>query len=60
MEPIDLEVDLPASIVAEAARPPLTLPDVVCYQGMPHAELDAWRNGVAFKVREPSISATGE
>lgn len=49
--PLD-EVDLPASIVAEAARPPSELFPLIRYHGDAHAEFEAWRSGVDYQFAD--------
>ena len=46
-------LDIPASITADGARPPTSLPAVVRFAGDTHAALDAWRNGTDFRFAEP-------
>jgi RES domain-containing protein len=46
-------LDVPASITADGARPPTSLPSVVRFAGDMHAALDAWRNGIDFRFAEP-------
>lgn len=45
-DPLDPAVDVPAAVAAESARPPLNLPELVCYRGDQHAGLTAWRRGI--------------
>jgi hypothetical protein len=53
-------VDIPASITAQGARPPISLLDVVCFVGDVHAALAAWRKGKAFSFTEPEWTLTRE
>jgi RES domain-containing protein len=46
-------LDVPASITADGARPPISLRSVVRFAGDMHAALDAWRNGIDFRFAEP-------
>jgi RES domain-containing protein len=46
-------LDIPASITADGARPPMSLGEVVRFAGDTHAALDAWRNGIDFRFAEP-------
>ena len=55
---VDPDVDVAASVVAERARPPLTLPQVVCYRGGVHAGLEAWRAGQPFTAVEPPVPSS--
>jgi hypothetical protein len=48
------DVDVPASLTADGGRPPLGVLDVVRRRGAPHAALEAWRAGGAFRFAEPS------
>ncbi len=50
------DLDVPASITADGARPPTTLAGFVRFRGDPHAELEAFRRGVPFRFREPDWS----
>jgi hypothetical protein len=50
------ELDVPAAITAEDARPVTSLLERVCFAGAPHAGLDAWRRGSAFRFDEPDWS----
>jgi hypothetical protein len=56
--PYDLEpagaVDVPASLTADGARPPLGLLGAVRRRGASHPALEAWRAGRPFRFREPS------
>ena len=47
-------LDVPASITADGARPPISLTSVVRFAGDTHAALSAWRNGIDFRFVEPS------
>ena len=47
------EVDIPASITADGARPLHTLLEAVRHYGDPHAEFEAWRRGQPFEFSEP-------
>lgn len=51
----DAELDVPAAVVADGARPPASLLPLVRHRGAPHAEYDAWRRGRAFLFREPAF-----
>jgi hypothetical protein len=53
VEPLSL-VDVPASLTADGGRPPLGLLERVRRRGAPHAALEAWRAGEAFRFVEPS------
>ena len=46
-------LDVPASITADGARPPVSLMSVVRFAGDTHAALSAWRNGIDFRFAEP-------
>jgi RES domain-containing protein len=50
------ELDIPASITADGARPPGSLREVVRFAGDTHAALDAWRHGTEFRFAEPDWS----
>lgn len=52
-EPVSA-LDLPASITAEAGRPPLSLLSLVRFTNSAHASLDAWRRGAMFEFQEPA------
>jgi hypothetical protein len=47
-------VDVPASLTADGGRPPIGLLERVRRRGAPHAALEAWRAGEAFRFAEPS------
>jgi len=47
-------LDVPASITADGARPPVSLMSVVRFAGDTHAALSAWRNGIDFRFVEPN------
>lgn len=47
-------LDVPASITADGARPPVSLMSVVRFAGDAHAALSAWRNGIDFRFVEPN------
>jgi len=51
-------VDVPASITAHAARPILSLLDVVRFKGKPHAELEAFNRDEEFHFDEPDWELT--
>jgi RES domain-containing protein len=51
-EPLGL-VDVPASITADGARPPLSLLDAVRFRRQPHRALDAWTAGAPYRFSEP-------
>jgi RES domain-containing protein len=53
-------VDVPASITAHAARPILSLLDVVRFKGELHAELEAFNRGEEFNFDEPDWELTRE
>jgi hypothetical protein len=53
-------VDVPASITAHAARPILSLLDVVRFNGERHAELEALNRGEEFDFDEPDWELTRE
>ena len=53
IEPVSA-IDVPASLTADGGRPPLGVLDRVRRRGMPHAALEAWRAGEAFRFAEPS------
>ena len=53
-------LDVPASITAEAGRPPVSLVDVVRFRGDPHAALQAWQRREAYDFREPDWSLLRE
>lgn len=53
-------VDVPASITAHAARPILSLLDVVCFKGELHAELEAFNRDEEFDFDEPDWELTRE
>ena len=53
IEPVST-IDVPASLTADGGRPPLGVLDRVRRRGMPHAALEAWRAGEAFRFAEPS------
>ena len=57
VDPIS-QVDVPASITAHAARPILSLLDVVRFKGEPHAELQAFERGEEFDFEEPDWELT--
>ena len=52
-------LDVPASITAEAGRPPESLPEIVRYRGEPHPELVAHELGRPFRFTEPDWSLAG-
>lgn len=45
MEPIDIDVDVPAAVTADRAGPPLAVLPYVRWRDSPHAGLEAWRAG---------------
>jgi len=47
-------IDVPASLTADGGRPPLGVLDRVRRRGAPHAALEAWRAGEAYRFAEPS------
>jgi hypothetical protein len=49
-------LDVPASITADAARPPLSLTAIVRFKGQPHPALAAWERGESFSFSEPDWS----
>lgn len=59
LEPISA-VDVPASITGHAARPILSLLDVVRFKSDPHSELEAFRRGDEFEFDEPDWALTRE
>ncbi len=50
-------VDVPASLVADRARPPDALFPLVRFQGTAHAEFEAWTKGEPFDFAEPAFPA---
>jgi RES domain-containing protein len=52
LQPISA-IDIPASMTADAGRPPLSLIDLVRFDGDPHPALEAWQNGDVFEFEEP-------
>ncbi len=46
-------LDVPASITAEAGRPPVSLLSAVRFAGDAHPALEAWREGTTFQFEEP-------
>jgi hypothetical protein len=50
------ELDIPASITADGARPPRSLAAIVRYRGEPHPELESWAAGKTFNFMEPDWS----
>jgi hypothetical protein len=52
-EPLS-DIDVPASLTADGGRPPVGLLERVRRRGAPHAGLEAWRAGEAFRFSEPS------
>jgi RES domain-containing protein len=59
LEPIST-VDVPASITAHAARPILSLLDIVRFHGEPHAAVEAFSRGEEFEFDEPGWELTRE
>ena len=59
LEPISA-VDVPASITAHAARPMLSLLDVVRFKKDLHSELEAFLRGDEFEFDEPDWALTRE
>ncbi len=59
LEPLGA-VDIPASITADAGRPPISLLDLVRFHGNPHPALDAWEGGVEFPFTEPDWGLSRE
>ena len=53
LEPVDRDLDVPVSVLAEKARPPLNLASYVRFRGQSHAELDAWIQGEPFVAPAP-------
>lgn len=53
LEPIDLDVDVPAAATADHAGPPLAVLPHVRWRGSPHAGLAAWRAGDTLTFLEP-------
>jgi hypothetical protein len=53
LEAIDVDVDVPAAVTADRAKPPLAVLPHVRWRGRPHASLDAWRAGRNPTFLEP-------
>ncbi len=53
-------IDIPASITAHDARPPVSLLDIVRFVGEAHPALASWERAVAFSFVEPDWSLTRE
>ena len=53
-------LDLPASVTAQDGRPLVSLIDIVRFKGDPHAALEAWESGIAFRFDEPDWSLSRE
>lgn len=54
-EPID-EVDMPVTLVAAGAHPPMSLLELVRFRGEAHPEFETWQRGEQFTLIEPSDS----
>jgi len=57
--PYDEDLDVPASVVAEATPPPEQLLGLVRYRGQDHAEFEEWRAHRKYVFREPGFPVAG-
>ena len=53
LQPIDIDIDVPAAVIADRAGPPLAVLAYVRWRGSSHAGLDAWRAGGPADFLEP-------
>jgi hypothetical protein len=53
LPPVDRTIDVPASVVAEKARPPSDLAAYVRFLGQPHAEFTEWLAGRPYVAPAP-------
>jgi hypothetical protein len=57
LEPVDIDVDVPATVTAERAGPPLEVLDSVRWRGAPHRGLEDWRAGrSSYFLERPPVS----
>jgi hypothetical protein len=53
LPPVDPQLDVPSSVLAEHARPPAQLPSYVRFRGQPHPEFEAWIAGDPYIAPAP-------
>jgi hypothetical protein len=53
LPPVDANLDVPASVLAEQARPPTQLSSYVRFRGQLHAEFEAWLAGTPYTAPAP-------
>jgi hypothetical protein len=58
LEPIDLELDVPAAVSAEGASPPLDVLPSVRWRGTAHEGLEDWRANRPSQFLEPTPTRT--
>jgi RES domain len=58
LEPIDLDIDVPAAVTAETAQVPPAVVPHVRWRGAPHAALAAWEADESYVFLEPAPTPT--